>query len=490
MRGVAAVAPPRPPEARPAPLTRLLRLAAPVPPAGPARPWRRLALGCLAAAALSLLITRQPTYDPWAWIIWGRETLHLDLVTTNGPSWKPLPWLFTTPFALFGDAAPQLWLVVARAGGLLAFAMAFRLAARLTGPVAGVIAAGSLFLADEFIRNFFRGNSEGLLVALCLWAIERHLDHRRRDAFLLIFAAALLRPEVWPFWGLYGLWMVAAAWHGRVPRTELALLAGSGVALAVLWFVPEYLGSGDLLRAAVRARQPNPDSAAYAAVPFLEVFRRSAPVLSIPVYAGALIAVAGAAVAWRRERGGLLRLALAAGATVLMVAVAAMTQVGFAGNLRYVALPAAVVCVLAGVGWVDAELWIRRRAGVAAAVAGAVAVAAFWFVAAAADWRSLELSWDRVTEEAALYDDLPNAISAVGGADAIKRCGAVYTGPFDTLNLAWELKLHTDEIHNFPFGPGTLIAGRTTWLAHDPRYPQAAETAQWTVERACRRGYP
>ena len=46
--------------------------------------------------------------------------------------------------------------------------------------------------------------------------------------------------------------------------------------LAVLWFVPEYLGCGDFLRAAARARQPNPDSAAFAAHPFIEVFGRSA----------------------------------------------------------------------------------------------------------------------------------------------------------------------------------------------------------------------
>ena len=54
-----------------------------------------------------------PTYDPWAWIIWGREITHLDLNTVSGPSWKPLPVLFTTPFALFGDdAAPALWLLI------------------------------------------------------------------------------------------------------------------------------------------------------------------------------------------------------------------------------------------------------------------------------------------------------------------------------------------------------------------------------------------
>ena len=54
--------------------------------------------------------------------------------------------------------------------------------------------------------------------------------------------------------------------------------------------MPEYLGSGDFLRAAARARQPNPDSAAFAAHPFMEVFRRSASVLSLPVYVGGVLA--------------------------------------------------------------------------------------------------------------------------------------------------------------------------------------------------------
>ena len=70
----------------------------------------------LGLTALTFLIPSAPTYDPWAWIIWGREVAHLDLVTQTGPSWKPLPVLFTTPFSLAGDdGAPLLWLTVARA---------------------------------------------------------------------------------------------------------------------------------------------------------------------------------------------------------------------------------------------------------------------------------------------------------------------------------------------------------------------------------------
>src|SRR4051794_33535977 len=125
--------------------------------AGRASPWKAVVLACLGLAALSLLGPAMPTYDPWAWIIWGREITHLDLNTVSGPSWKPLPILFTTPFAFFGDsAAPGLWLLMARAGGLLAIAMAYRLAARLGGPAAGIAAASALFLAEGFGRNFAR----------------------------------------------------------------------------------------------------------------------------------------------------------------------------------------------------------------------------------------------------------------------------------------------------------------------------------------------
>ena len=57
----------------------------------------RVALAVLALTALTFLIPSAPTYDPWAWIVWGREILHLDLSTVDGPSWKPLPVLLTTP---------------------------------------------------------------------------------------------------------------------------------------------------------------------------------------------------------------------------------------------------------------------------------------------------------------------------------------------------------------------------------------------------------
>jgi hypothetical protein len=463
----AVPAPPRP------------RLAVPVTRSRGPGSMTWVLLGCLAVGAVSLFTVSAPTYDPWAWIVWGREVLHLDLVTREGPSWKPLPVIFTTPFALFGeDTAPDLWLVVARAGGVLAFAMAFRLGTRLAGEWAGAIAAVSLLLADEFIRDFARGNSEGLLVALVLWAIERHLDGRRSQAFILGFGAALLRPEVWPFWGLYGLWLVYQAWDGHLPWREIALITGLAVLTLLLWFVPEYLGSGDWLRAASRARDPNPGAAAFADSPFVEVFRRSAAVLAVPVYVGALIATALALI--RRDR---VQLALAAMATVLMVEVALMTEGGFAGNLRYVALPAALLCVLAGAGWVQ----VVRGAGRWGPLVAVILIAgAIPFVTADID----KLKYDRdltITESNFYGPNLKAVIAKAGGEEKIKSCGHVFSGPFQVPSVAWRLHLHTDQVEIFVFGPGTALAMGATHLSVDPRYPEITKTRHWIVGSSCGR---
>ena len=80
----------------------------------------------------------------------------------------------------------------------------------------------------------------------------------------------------------------------------------------------------------------------------------------------------------RREHFAGVVATLAVLSTALMIAVALMTEGGFAGNLRYVALPAAMVCILAGAGWVGLYRLVRRRAsaGAAAAALAAVALAA------------------------------------------------------------------------------------------------------------------
>src|SRR3954454_478490 len=107
---------------------------------------------CPALAAISLLLPYDPSYDPWGWLVWGRELGRLQLHTDVSLSWKPLPALLTAPLAPLGAADEQLWLLAVRAAGLLALLLAYRLGSRFAGPVAGVLAAASLVLLPSWPR--------------------------------------------------------------------------------------------------------------------------------------------------------------------------------------------------------------------------------------------------------------------------------------------------------------------------------------------------
>ncbi|HEV3388382.1 MAG TPA: hypothetical protein VG057_05175, partial [Solirubrobacteraceae bacterium] len=142
-------------------------------------PFLWSALACIVLAAISAaVLPTVPSYDPWAWISWGREVTdpHLSFAISGGPSWKPLPVVFTTIWALFGSAAaPTLWVITARAGGLLGIVAAYLLASRLIrGPrwakvAAGLIAGAGIVITQAWWDEMFRGTSEPMLIATALW---------------------------------------------------------------------------------------------------------------------------------------------------------------------------------------------------------------------------------------------------------------------------------------------------------------------------------
>jgi hypothetical protein len=447
------------------------------------------ALACIAIAALSLLWAHEPTYDPTAWLVWGRELIHGDLVTLGGPSWKPLPVFFTTPFALFGSSvAPLLWLIVARASGLYAVVLAYRLATRIAGPVAGVVATVALLLESVFIYHFARGNSEGLQTMLALLVVERHLDGHRRQAFWLCVAGGLLRPEAWPLLAGYGLWLIWVEWRerGALPWGTVAMVVGSGVALLLIWFVPEYVGSHNLLRAADRAADPVAGSPGEAAFPFLATFTNAAGALLAPVYVGGFVAVAAALASGARRPGDKATLGIAALSTAFMCSVALGAEVAFTGNQRYLIVAAALACVVCGVGWAELVGLARRGLGrrAFAAVCGVLVLAVAPFAVAGAVRLADRL--DGIRTESQHYTDLKAAIRAAGGPAALKRCGTVYTTRFDTQAVAYDLHLHLSQAQIFPAVPGTIVAARTTALARDPRFPHVlARTPSWTIAVSC-----
>jgi len=356
-------------------------------------------LGCATAAlvlaAASLLLPFWPVYDPWAWLIWGRELVHGGFETAAGPSWKPLPVLVDAPLSLLGDAAPQVWLLVARTGWFSAALLAGLLAARLSGEetgrwrwVAGVLAAASVALtADSFtppLRQFTGGLSEPLLVALVLAAIWAALDERPGWVLGLGTAAALLRPECWPF---LALWAYFAS--RERPRLRAAAIA-CALLIPLAWFVPDILGAGTPLEGGETARAGGIEP-----LDGLEVLGRAfvAPLLACWVGLGLLL--------WR-ERDDLdatLKVLLAgAGAWTLLVAL--MAIVGFAGLPRFLAPATAVIAILGAVGIARAAS-DRGRAFTSHRweSSAAVALAALLLAVAGIAWRATQIPDDiRVVE--------------------------------------------------------------------------------------------
>jgi hypothetical protein len=439
---------------------------------GAGRPVR-LAAAALALAALSLLLPWALAFDPWAWLVWGREVTRLELDTAGGPSWKPLPVVATTLLTLAGDAAPALWLVLARAGGLLAMAGAAALAGRLAGTVAAVTAAVVLALSDWWLFNTALGNSEGLLAAAALWAVVAQLAGRHRIALALVLATALLRPEAWPFLGLYALWL----WRTR--REPLGLLAVAVLPVPLLWFGPDVLGAGGALGASSAARgTASPQSAVYADFPALEVLVDFARLLTVPAL---LAAAAGTAL------GGTIERRLAAAALAWVAIVAAMTQAGYAGNPRYNVAAAAVGCVLAGVG--------------VAAIARSVVARAAWFLAAALVAAVLAFTagdlseqFEELGDRAERRTQLDALVERAGGAGAITACAPARTvQPMKAL-LAWRLDVRMERLADAPRPPAAVFrappgyAGEPAEPLTPAGFEPVASAGEWSLVVACTRG--
>lgn len=503
-------------QARTHPLARGAALPVPLPAA--------IVLGSLLLGFLTLLLPSAPTYDPFSWIIWGREILHLDLNTVDGPSWKPLPVIVTTLTAPLGEASPYIWVAVARAGAFASVWLAWLLAARLGGRVAGFVAAAGLALMPWYIRHNALANSEGIMVALVFAGVLLHLNGRRGWAFTMAIGAGLLRPEAWPFLGLYALWLL---WEDR---TRLRWLALSLVSIPVLWLGPELWGSGNAFRASDRAQKPNRDSPAFAEHPALEVTKDAIGLAPAAAIVGVVLALGLAAFALLRGGAGVggaglgsvggvgaeraaedgasglrgrlpsrhdaaVALALGVLAIAWIGLVAVMTTRGFSGNQRYLIVPAALLILLGGVGvaWAVRAL-VPDGAALPAVAAVAAVVLAALFVGPGAD--TIRGTLRTVEYQVDLYRDLGTLIDEGGGADAVKACGTAVTGPFMVPQVAWRLHRHTGEVKVEP-EPGKravffhvrLTGGAKVGPPVSAARPyELARAGHWLLTSDCERG--
>jgi len=266
---------------------------------------------------------------------------------------------------------------------------------------------------------------------------------RRGWAFALAVGVGLLRPEAWPFLGLYGLWLI------RDRPARAPWVVGAGVAVVALWLGPELWGSGNAFRASDRAQQPNAGSAAFAEQPWLQVLKDAIGMLPWLAVIGVVAAVA----VLRRDR---LALALAALGGGWLALVAVMASGGFSGNQRYLVLPAAIAVVLGAAG----AMTVLRRLRAPALAAALVPLA---FVAP--DGATVPGTVREIGFQTALVSDLE--------ALPLVRCGAgpPVTGPRLVPAVAWRYGVHGREVRLEP-PPG----GRPATVLHvrvKPELPRA-----------------
>jgi len=202
----------------------------------------------LVAISLALIAWAgtRPSFDAYGWLVWGYQTIHGSLDLGGAPSWKPMPLLFTAPFAVFGHYQLWLWMVTSVTVSLAGAVFAGRIAVRLTGgtaamtdphpirryaPVAAAIFAGAAVLGiEDYMHYILSVQTDPMLTTFCLAGIDMFLLGRYRWTLLLGLLGALGRPEVWPFLGIFMIW----AWF-KVPKLRWMLVAAVA-AIAFMWF--------------------------------------------------------------------------------------------------------------------------------------------------------------------------------------------------------------------------------------------------------------
>ncbi len=441
----------------------------------------------LALAIISGLVWPTiPSYDPFSWVVWGHEVSdpHIGFFVGGGPSWKPLPFLFTTVYGLFGGAAPALWVITERMGAIAGLIAAFRLAdllclraglPRWLGWVGGAAAAAAVGLTTDWSYYFFRGASEPVLIACALWAVDRLLARRHGQAWFLLCCEGLMRPEAWPFLLVYGVWLL---W--REPSMRFWVVLGL-VAQPVGWFVPPWISTGQPFLAATHASEYNGH---LGSSPFVTVTKRGESLQPLPALGLAVVAVLlsvvgawrglvdGLRTAWRsRGRSGLeavpLELWLAVAVIAWWVVVVGMTLDGYPGLQRFFLPAAALTCVLGGVGLARVAFLVgslfRRSAAVSAACAAVVVLA---LLAGSYHFVSPRITFLRAQEPLASaavrrIDELGVAVRVLGGKPGILPCGSSVVTVNHSLQtaLAWKLGTTLERVQTVLFAPGIAFVG-------------------------------
>jgi hypothetical protein len=423
-------------------------------PAGEGHPSLRrysgwlIALGVVVLSGIVILVTgTRPGYDPYGWLDWGYQTLHGSLNLGGAPSWKPFTYLFDVPYALFGHYALWLWMLTAvsisLAGALFGGRIAYRLTAReITDggrrwpAAAAAVFAGAFVLGiQDYFHYLLSVQSDPMLVTVCLAAIDCFLCGRLRWAWWLGALAALGRPEVWPFVGVYGIWL----WF-KVPATRWMVIAGALVN-AFLWFgVPTITNGRPDIAGQLALRSPRE----LHSNKVLGTWDRYTALQYWPVEIAAIVAVVLAAL-----RRNLTVLTLAVMTLTWVVVEIAFALHGFPGVPRYLFEPAGLTGVLAGVavGWllIDVSRWhpaIPRWAGIPVVVALFAIMVPQAISQLRLEHKDIFHERQRTTE----INKLAATINALGGYRHVTACGHPVVNVEYVSIMAWYTHRNTGVI--------------------------------------------
>ena len=410
--------------------------------------WAVAAAVIAFSAVLVVWAKTRPGFDPYGWLTWGHMTFH-GLDTNAAPSWKPLPYVFTVVYALLGSHELRLWMITSAAISLSGVIFAGRIVYKLTDApperrwaawVAGIFAGLALLGIQEYFHYILSSQSDPMIVALCLAAIDLHLDGHTRLAFGAGVLAGLGRPEVWPFLGLYLLW----AWSRR-PETRPVLIGGV-VAMALLWFgIPALTARTPFVAAAnamYSGRRLTSDQIGGTIQRYLDLHYW-------PLEVAALLGVVLAA--WRRSWADRVTLVLAAGVVGWLVVEIASVLHGWPGVPRYMFEASGVTVVLAG-AFVGRMLTDPPRLGASAVVAAAMGAVAVGLLvigllppavsAARAEHRDIHAQRARTVE----LDKLNSVVGQLGGAARLRACGEPLTRLEYQSALAYTLGINVSKI--------------------------------------------
>ncbi|MGC8625951.1 MAG: hypothetical protein ACP5VR_00105 [Acidimicrobiales bacterium] len=424
--------------------------------------YRRWLPASFAIAAASLpLLPRGLGYDPWSWMVWGRELDHGTLVTSGAASSvKPLPIFVDVLLVPFGGAAADLWLVCARAGIVVSAVLVYHLARMLAGRAAGITAAvGWLSVYQVAGYLALEGMSEPLCAAFVLAAVDAHLGGRKWRAAALGTMGALVRVELSPFVALYGVMVLLRG--SRRPKLSAVSLVGM-LLLPCAWLLPDAISSGDILRSATRATFESQGGPLLSSHPGLSAISEAAGMMLWPLVVSFALGTAISLYIWARQRRVPASLPLACGALAWVALEAAMVQLHLdTGAPRYMLPGVALAAVVAGVAWAEALRALPRLLPRAKPV---VVLAVAWLVIVAAPAnafaglvREEQDAWWSARDVQRLADELPAAVSVLGGRDLVLGCGTIAAAPLQNPAVAWDLDVPLGRIGITPSAHGVVL---------------------------------